>query len=368
MSATRCGIGRHGCAALLALACVAWPATATPCARAPAKGDTVETADEEALIVWDEAHHVEHFVRRALFDTEAKSFGFIVPTPTRPTLAEASDEVFAELVMLRDSARERRTHWVPRPVGCTMLPFVLYAPPRLVAASRPGVTVLEEARVAGLDATVLAASDVDALSGWLGAHGFEFRPALKRWLAIYVAKKWNLVAFRYERPSLAANLGGATHGIASRVVRITFAADEPFYPYREPDDAPPVAGRELHLFVLTDRRMDGVLADEGSRPWDATLLFSKSVAGANHLAAALPGLELPSQPWVNEFVDHTAKRPATDVVYRPLSPAEVPWIAYVDQTLPVPYELPFVATGLVWWWRRRRAKKGAVRRAGAPEV
>ena len=52
---------------------------------------------EDVLIVWDEAHKVEHFVRRVSFRTQGADLGFLVPTPTRPELSEAPDGLFSGL-------------------------------------------------------------------------------------------------------------------------------------------------------------------------------------------------------------------------------------------------------------------------------
>src|SRR5262249_16123175 len=64
------------------------------CATAPPAGEEVKPAEEEALIVWDSVHHVEHFIRRAGFRTSAQSFGFLVPTPSKPELTEIDAGIF----------------------------------------------------------------------------------------------------------------------------------------------------------------------------------------------------------------------------------------------------------------------------------
>src|SRR5262245_47756248 len=67
------------------------------CAPVPRPGQFVRIAEESAVIVWDEKTRTEHFIRRATFDTDAPDFGFLVPTPTKPALAEVSDSVFNDL-------------------------------------------------------------------------------------------------------------------------------------------------------------------------------------------------------------------------------------------------------------------------------
>jgi hypothetical protein len=312
---------------------------------------------EQALIVWDEAHHTEHFVRTATFDTTAKSFGFLVPTPSQPTLAEARDEVFSTLEEATRPRTEYVDEWVPEPVGCTAF-FLSAARGPMVGAAAPAVRVLDEQHVAGLDATVLAASDTAALAEWLRGRGFAMRDALQRWLGVYVQKGWNVVAFRYDRPDLAGH--GAGDSLHSSAVRITFRADAPVYPFLEPDDAPEVPGRQLRLYVAADRRLDGLLPDGPSGPWQAKALMAAPVDVPAALASTLPGVELPARFWLHEFSDPTTKRPPSDLVFRPsASTAELrppPYVVPNRVSLPIPYELPFVGGAIFLWWRRRRAR------------
>ena len=80
---------------LLGLALSAGPILA--CAIAPSGNKPVAIADESAIIIWDAANKTQHFIRRASFQSAAPDFGFLVPTPSKPELAEASDAAFAHL-------------------------------------------------------------------------------------------------------------------------------------------------------------------------------------------------------------------------------------------------------------------------------
>lgn len=84
----------------LLLSALLTPPSGRACAPAPRTGQFVRIAEESAIIVWDEAAHTQHFIRRATFDTEAPDFGFLVPTPTKPTLAEVSDAAYTDLEYL----------------------------------------------------------------------------------------------------------------------------------------------------------------------------------------------------------------------------------------------------------------------------
>jgi hypothetical protein len=320
--------------------------------------EPVPIVREDALIVWDEAKHEEHFIRSAVFDTKQKSVGFLVPTPSPPTFGEASDAWMAALKTATAPTVEHAASYVP--VGCTMLPFMFMARTMKAGttAHLDGVRVLDETRVAGMDVAVLEATDTDALAKWLAAHDFEMRDALQRWVAPYVAKKWTISAFRYARPDVASN-GEFAPPIASRAVRITFKTDVPIYPYREPDDSRPVPGRELHLFVLSASRIAGTESDLAA-PWPASAVFAAKIATPAAVGASLSGVALPAQLWVNELVDRAEKRPATDLVFDKSAAADEvrppPTIIEDGPRIYVPYELPFVAIFAAWLWRRRRRR------------
>jgi hypothetical protein len=351
-------------APLAFLAFIARPSIAHACAPAPAAGQKVNVSREDALIVWDEPHHLEHFVRNAVFETTAKSFGFLVPTPTRPQLAEARDTAFETLRWMTRPWTVHQTEWAPFPIGCTMLPFMMMARSKedaVMTSAAQAVTVVEQKRVAGLDAAVLSATDSEALAAWLRDHGFEMRDSLQRWLATYVARKWMITAFRYTRPEIASNGPVAVDHLSASAVRLSFQTDAPVYPYLEPDDTAAVPGRELHLFVASGHRMEGTLADDGDKPWAASTFFAAPVDGAEMLASALPGVDLPARLWVDERTDFASKRVASDLVFRQ-APADVearrpPLVEYERHEVPLPYELPLVIGG-VWWWRRRKRARG----------
>ena len=344
----------------LAAAVLFAPSPSRACAAFTGR-EPVAIEREDALIVWDAEKHEEHFIRSAVFDTKQRSVGFLVPTPSRPTFAEAGDAWISALQKVTAPAVEHKTSFVP--IGCTMLPFMFTAKRSTAVAVAghgfDGVRVLEETRVGGMDVAVLDATDAAALAKWLGDHEFENRPSLERWLAPYVAKKWTISAFRYARPDVAANADIAPP-IASKAVRITFETDAPVYPYREPDDSPAVSGRELHLFVLAASRLAGFESDLDNAPWHATVPFAASVAIPPEVGSSIAGVTLPARLWVTELVDGVDKRPATDLVFdKNASAGEVrrpPTIVEDGPRIFVPYELPFVVALGVWIWRRRRRR------------
>jgi hypothetical protein len=342
----------------LAGSSVLFARNALGCAPAPAAGEQVTTEREDALIVWNERDHREHFIRRAVFASSSKAFGFLVPTPTAPELSEVSERAFELLSELTAPPIVTRAKLVAQPLGCTALPFLTLRSksstpgPLLEAAA---VTVLAQTRVAGLDATVLDATSPSALAEWLQARGFAFRDELKEWVRPYLDRHWKVTAFRF-----ASDEATSAGKLASSALRMTFATEAPVYPYREPADQPSVPGRELRLFLIADGPQRPLLDEGPGSVWPAALPFSAPVTTSNALRDALPGVVLPNTLWLQDFRDPASRRPGADLVFRStpergeVHPPAV--VVYREQGIPLPYELPFVVGAVVWWWRKRQRR------------
>ena len=141
----------------LALSCPIWA-----CSGVGPPGKPVVFGDQTNIVIWDEAHGTEHFIRNANFRSGAEDFGFIAPTPGKPELHEASTKAFYTLANLAPA-------------------------PRMVfsagGAGGPGgrnrgaeVKVIQEADVAGFHATTLWSTDAHAINDWMNATGTSRRP------------------------------------------------------------------------------------------------------------------------------------------------------------------------------------------------
>lgn len=274
-------------AAILAAALLA-AGPGIACAPVPPKGATVHIEKEEAIIIWDQAAKMQHFIRRASFDTKAKDFGFLVPTPTQPALAEADDEVFKHLAAITAPK-------VVKPPPDAKLP--LYAP-----AGRPSVKVLARATVAGLDAVVLEANNAEALNGWLKEHGYPSSPDLVAWFKPYIEKRWKITAFKIAKRAPDAQR------VSAAAVRMSFKTDRPFFPYREPRsqlelDRRAAEPRILRVYLVADARYAGSVDVPGG--WPAHTLWSNRVEGAARgrllELAKLPATTAPGADWLTEF-------------------------------------------------------------------
>ncbi|HVF85327.1 MAG TPA: DUF2330 domain-containing protein [Abditibacteriaceae bacterium] len=220
----------------------------------------VEVANEEAVIVWDAKHKTQHFIRRAEFSTQAKNIGFLVPTPTTPQLGEVDNNAFTNL-----------RSWMQPKVAASATKGIA------TAASLPkSVTVVQQSRVAGYDATVLSANNITSLNRWLKQHHYNSTPELMKWIQPYVKRGWKITAFKVAREN------NAKQGVSYRAVRMSFQTERPFYPYREPSQARSQNSRLLRVYLFAPKRMTGAI--------NGKLWVGKTVWSDTSPAAQLPVL------------------------------------------------------------------------------
>lgn len=325
---------------------------AQACAPAPPQGAFVGIAGEAAIIVWDEATKTEHFIRRATFQSDAKDFGFLVPTPTKPELAVADDISFVRLDdATRPELKYERTYYPTFFVAMFFLTRgAMKAAPE--AAAVAPVRVLEETRVAGYDAVVLEADDPAALAKWLADHGYDNRPALTEWLAPYVAKKWKLTAFKIAPAEPNA------HTVGTQPVRMSFKTDRPLFPYREPRDqreGGKTAPRFLEIAFVGPWRAEGTIGD-GKQTFPGTTKFAAPVDP--RYLAELPGPK--ADRWLTVLDDSSSPRPGVDDLWldRAKDASVVrppPWIR--ADPVGIPVDLIAILGGVAFGVVRKLRKK-----------
>lgn len=327
-------------AALAVVAALPPSQNASGCAVAIHSGSpasSVEVASESAVIVWDEKSKTQHFIRNASFATTSADFGFLVPTPTQPSIEEADVSVFRTLT----SVTAPRTVTVVKEelpsVGCGGTKSASFASSPPAAGS---VDVIDRKKVGDLEVAVLRADDAGKLREWLEKNGYDARPQLAEWLKVYTDAKWVISAFkiaadrkalpRSAPPSTAKGFEKSQTPLAmapnanSTTVRMSFSADRPYFPYREPADqrlvSPemPPPYRLLRVFLLADSRYAGMLGD-GKTAWPGKAVWANKLDPATFAtvstAAKLPA-ELAGREWyLTEFEDSSSPRPGTDEVY-----------------------------------------------------
>jgi hypothetical protein len=350
------------------------------CAKATRKGDEnkVQIASESALIIWDEKTKTQHFIRRAAFESRVPYFGFLVPTPNEPKLAEAPNKVFD---LLEDWTKpEVKTVY---DFEWSLLDFRMSAGldkgTRGKGGSReePVEVLARYADIAGFDAVVLKASDPRALRDWLEKHGYDARPQLIDWVAPYVEKGWIVTAFQIAKKDRA------DERLSPQAVRMSFKTDRPFFPYREPAEARerPDAEKDrkleekhrqwqsprlLRLFIISGQRMEGKLGD-GKTQWPGRAVWANPLRQEQRgKLQDLLGDEaaVSEEAWLTVLDDHASVRPGTDDLFFTASAAQdtlqrPPLTRHQTVSLELLAGLGvllLIVLPLVLLWRRRRPK------------
>jgi hypothetical protein len=277
-------------------------AASLACAPAPRSGDEVHIAEESAIIIWDAAAKTQHFIRRASFETKAKDFGFLVPTPTAPKLAEADDEAFAHLKRVTAPPVQRHD-----PERKSEMPKGIPVP-----AAAPTVVVIATAKVGGYDAAVLEANDAAALDSWLKQNGYYSSPALVEWYKPYIAQKWMITAFK-----IATDAANATR-VESSAILMSFETARPLFPYREPAaQGNYSAPRMLRVYLLAEARYDGRIGGDGK--WNGKAVWSNRVTETDRVSLMkelkLPEHTAPAALHLTEFEDTSSPRPGNDDLF-----------------------------------------------------
>lgn len=345
------------------------PRPGQACAPVPRPGQFIRIAEESAIIVWDEKTRTQHFIRQATFDTDAPDFGFLVPTPTEPALAEVDNTAFANLEYLIRPKEIEKTKFTG--VDFTPLLFGYFLLSRSAVDSAPtsaGVHVLSAYRVAGYDAVVLEAENAAELNRWLDKHGYASGPSLAEWLAPYVAGRWKITAFKIAK-------GVSAREVGTSAVRMSFTTDRPFFPYREPADQRESketrgGNRLLRIFFLGASRMDGALGDKASVSWPGQTVWADRISEYDRqmFNGLVPSDSLLApKTWLTVFEDKSSPRPGTDEVYfapskQPGTVQLPPVIKTVGRSIPAPLDLIlilFLIGGLVSLTRSKMRRKSA---------
>lgn len=293
---------------------------AAGCCPAPRGGEQVVNADQTIVIIWDAATKTQHFIRRASFKSQGEDFGFLIPSPSRPELAESGNEAFPVLQMIT----EPETVTQKRPVGGSGCACYKAAPQGAagLAENAPAVRVLEEKMVAGFNAKVLEADTTDVLVQWLKENGYAYSPEVAAWARPYVEGKWKITALKVAKKKD----DGKSKDVTASALRMSFQTDRPLVPYREPDSTRSAASlgadrRLLRIYFLAEARYQGEMTQE--QPWTGNVAWAGQLTPDDRKKVLellrLPETTGPAQWWLTEFEDHWPYKVAPADVY--FSPA-----------------------------------------------
>jgi Uncharacterized protein conserved in bacteria (DUF2330) len=242
------------------------------CCPVNRSGQPVVNADQSIVIIWDAANQMQHFIRRASFKSEGEDFGFLVPSPSKPELAESGNEAFPVLQKITEP--EVITQKKPSgSSGCSCDNKKGTAPMAAGLADAPKVHVLEEKMVAGFNAKVLEADTTDVLVAWLKENGYAFSPEVAAWAKPYVEGKWKITALKVAKKKDDEK----SKDVTASALRMSFKTDRPLFPYREPDSTKSAASlgvsdRLLRIYFLAEARYQGDLTKD--QPWTGKVAWA----------------------------------------------------------------------------------------------
>lgn len=301
---------------LLLMLLAAMAPAARACGMVYPAGAQAAITEEDALIIWEPQSQTQTLIRRSRFATDQPSLGFLVPTPSQPSLSEADDAVFQTLTAAIQP-RVRHT-WFFSLVQAILAPTFIGAQSSAEKIPDPAqVQVLDQQQLGPYQASVLKATDADALSAWLQQHNYPLRPGLKDWLETYTREGWFLTAFQLNQsPQKALSLPA---------VSLRFQTVRPFYPYTEPADSPAREGRQLRLFMLSPGPMQSLYDSLNPEIYDGFINHSYGNAlgteGRSFKLYAAPLSPAQQQPlndrlqlsteglWLSAWLDESSQRP-----------------------------------------------------------
>jgi hypothetical protein len=270
-------------AGALALASPFGPRAARACGVF-SKGPRLPSLSRElALIVFDPDQHLQHFYRELVFREAKQPFGFVIPTPSEPSIHAAKNPF---------DALEKAFPYEPPAQGPLGLSGI---------GGGPGVTIKREQEVGSFSATVLTAESASGLTDWLRANELLTSSAASQWLERYVRMKFHFVAMRYN-PAASAN-----GSLRAEAYRLSFRTPLPYYPYAEPlaGDSPLLKPRSLTTWLLAPRRYTPVClrsSADGKPTWVRAWREGRTYADTNgSVRQTLPQAEhalLPERPLI----------------------------------------------------------------------
>lgn len=340
----------------------------TACCSTGPPGKPVVNADQTVVIIWDAASKTQHFIRQASFKSDADDFGFLVPTPTEPELAESGNDAFPLLLKLTEP--EKQEVWFLADALKSCYCCNIGCSSSTTKGVTPTVKVLQEKLVAGFKAVVLEAGSEQALVSWLRDNGYAFSPEVEAWAKPYIAAKWKVTALKVAKDSE----GKADKSVTASALRLSFKTDRPVFPYREPDSRSYAAAlsakqRLLRIYFLAEVRYQGELTQDS--PWTGKVAWADKVSSGDRQKLLeilkLPENTGPAEWWLTEFEDEWPYRVAPADVYffrdaNQFPMKRPPNIEYVILPMPcyivlyVLFAATFIGLLLLWRWFRANRK------------
>lgn len=172
-------------------------------------------SEQEGIIIHEKGK--ETLFLRVQFHGEPKDFAWIIPTPSKPEVDKAPEEIFESLHELL----------APYPIfskiGMGM---------SMMASSIDGVNIIESKEVGIYNVTVLSADTPNALSNWLREEEFPVPDGAEDIFSDYVNKKWFFVAIKINAQKLTKEEKNKIEEGSTPPLKFTFNSEQIVYPLK----------------------------------------------------------------------------------------------------------------------------------------
>jgi hypothetical protein len=219
----------------LALLLVAFaPPAESACCYFSAKDADILQPAQKVFITWDPKEQVESFTVQPKFEGNAKDFGMVIPTPSKPRLDEMPRDFFKELAVYTILKKREYPQSKLLPI---LLPKPSSAPRSAPPPSGPGgsgpkttVKVLEAGIVGSLDYKIISAERADDLYSWLKDNHYSYAGD-EATLDFYVKKGWLFTVMKIDTMQMKKNKDGSYAGEVTPT-RFQFTSAKLIYPLK----------------------------------------------------------------------------------------------------------------------------------------
>jgi hypothetical protein len=208
------------------------------CCYFSAKDADILQPAQKVFITWDPKEQVESFTVQPKFEGNAKDFGMVIPTPSKPRLDEMPRDFFKELAVYtilkkREYPQSKLLPLPPRgaPGGFGGGGLGLAKDKADGHGPRPTtVKVLEAGIVGSLDYKIISAERADDLYGWLKDNHYSYAGD-EATLDFYVKKGWLFTVMKIDTMQMKKNKDGSYTGEVTPT-RFQFTSPKLIYPLK----------------------------------------------------------------------------------------------------------------------------------------
>ncbi len=213
------------------------------------------SADQRAVIVFDQERKTETLVLSTKYHGTWLDFAWVIPVPQLPSreqvdLLPDGNNAFREIVDFTEPRAE--TEIVV--TGCVG-PGCGYggAPPA------PSLEVIDRFKVKGMDIALLQAQDANELMEWLNANGYRVPQNASETLAHYIARQWKFVAVKVDTDDeeTAQRMEVSSYFPYEPLV-LTFHTDECVFPMKISALSSRPEESNILVFVFSNHRMRAI--------------------------------------------------------------------------------------------------------------